>query len=49
LVLLTEGYVAIVDGDVESVCSRIAVGGIEDGAEWIEQLPTAAQVFRRQN
>jgi len=39
---------AIVDGDVESVCARIAVGGFEDGSEWIEQLRTAAKVFRRQ-
>lgn len=48
LVLLTEGYMAIVDGDVESVCARIAAGGFEDGSEWIEQLRTAAKVFRRQ-
>jgi hypothetical protein len=47
LVLLTEGYLAIVDGDVEAVCARIAVGGFEDGPEWVEQLRTAAQVFGR--
>jgi hypothetical protein len=47
LVLLTEGYMAIVDGDVEGVCARIAVSGFEDGSEWIEQLRTAAKVFRR--
>ncbi len=45
LVLLTEGYLAIVHGDVEAVCARIAVGGFEDGPEWIEQLRTAATVF----
>jgi hypothetical protein len=47
LVLLTEGYLAIVHGDVEAVCARIAVGGFEDGPEWIEQLRTAAKVFGR--
>jgi hypothetical protein len=47
LALLTEGYLAIVNGDVEVVCARIAVGGFEDGPEWIEQLRTAAKVFGR--
>jgi hypothetical protein len=47
LALLTEGYLALVHGDVEAVCARIAVGGFEDGPEWIEQLRTAAQVFGR--
>ena len=47
LAMLTEGYLAIVDGDVESVCARIAVSGFEDGSEWIEQLRTAAKVFNR--
>jgi hypothetical protein len=46
LVLLTEGYSAIVDGDVEPVCARINIGGFEDGPDWIEQLRTAAQVFK---
>jgi hypothetical protein len=48
LALLTEGYLAIVHGDVEAVCARIAAGGFEDGPEWIEQLRTAAKVFGRQ-
>jgi hypothetical protein len=47
LALLTEGYLAIVHGDVEAVCARIAAGGFEDGPEWIEQLRTAAKVFGR--
>jgi hypothetical protein len=48
LVLLTEGYLAIVAGDVEAVCARIADGGFEDGPEWIEQLRTASKVFGQQ-
>jgi hypothetical protein len=47
LVLLTEGYLAIVDGGVEAVCASINIGGFEDGPDWIEQLRTAAQVFGR--
>jgi len=58
LVLLTEGYVAIVrqvgkqaaDGDdLDQVCTRIAAGGYEDGDEWIAQLRTALQVFARKD
>jgi len=46
LALLTEGYVVISHGgDLESVCARIAAGGFEDGAEWVEQLRTASKVF----
>lgn len=54
LVLLTEGYSAIVraaagqpaDGtDLQQVTARIAAGGFEDDAEWIEQLRIARQVF----
>ena len=48
LALLTEGYVVIAHGgDLESVCSRIAAGGFEDGAEWVEQLRTASNVLAR--
>ena len=47
LALLTEGYLVIARGgeDLESVCERIAAGGFEDGAEWVEQLRTASKVF----
>jgi hypothetical protein len=58
LVLLMEGYIAIVsqiaghqvaaDGeDLHQISARIAAGGFEDGAEWIEQLRTALKVFAR--
>ena len=56
LVLLAEGYITIVfqvagdqvpasDSDLEQVCERLSAGGFKDGAEWIEQLRTAQQVF----
>jgi hypothetical protein len=56
LVLLTEGYAAIVReiaGDqvpaggegLDQITARIAAGGFEDGAEWVEQLRTALKVF----
>lgn len=56
LVLLTEGYIALLcqiagprippwGEDLEQVCARIAAGGFEDGASWIEQLHTARSVF----
>ena len=50
LALLTEGYVVIAHGgeDLESVCARIAAGGFEDGAEWVEQLRTALKIFPKQ-
>lgn len=49
LALLTEGYVVIAHGGegLESVCARIAAGGFEDGAEWVEQLRTASTVFAK--
>ena len=49
LALLTEGYVVIASGgeDLEGVCARIAAGGFEDGAEWVEQLRTASKVFAK--
>jgi hypothetical protein len=54
--MLTEGYIALVcqiagprvpawGEDLEQICARIASGGFEDGAEWIEQLRTARNVF----
>ena len=56
LALLMEGYLAIVrqlaenqvpeaGEDLHQVCSRIAQGAFEDGAEWIEQLQMAQKVF----
>jgi hypothetical protein len=54
LVLLTEGYIAIVrritghpaDGeDLHQITVKIAAGAFEDGAAWIEQLRTALKVF----
>lgn len=56
LVMLTEGYIALVcqiarhqvpawREDLDQVCARIATGGFEDGAAWIEQLRTARNVF----
>ena len=49
LALLTEGYLVIARGgeELDSVCARIAAGGFEDGAEWVEQLRTAKKVFGR--
>jgi hypothetical protein len=58
LVLLMEGYIAIVrqiagntapaaGEDLEQITASMAAGGFEDGAEWIEQLRTAAKVFER--
>src|SRR5262249_21998582 len=58
LALLTEGYEAIVREiagsqvsggaeDLDAVCVKISAGGFEDGAEWIEQLRTARNVFAR--
>ena len=50
LALLTEGYLVIACGgeDLEGVCARIAAGGFEDGAEWVEQLRTALKIFPKQ-
>jgi hypothetical protein len=56
LALLAEGYIALVcqiaghripawGEDLDHVCAKIATGGFEDGAEWIEQLRTARTVF----
>jgi hypothetical protein len=54
LVLLTEGYIAIVrritghpaDGeDLHQITVKIAAGAFEDGGAWIEQLRTALKVF----
>jgi len=56
LAMLTEGYIALVcqiaghrvpacGEDLDQVCARIATGGFEDGAEWIEQLRTARKAF----
>jgi hypothetical protein len=56
LAMLTEGYIALVcqiaghqvpawGEDLDQVCARIATGGFEDGAAWIEQLRTARNVF----
>jgi hypothetical protein len=56
LALLAEGYIALVcqiaghrvpawGEDLDQVCAKIATGGFEDGAEWIEQLRTARNVF----
>lgn len=56
LVMLTEGYMALVSQiagrrvpaageDLDQVCARIATGGFEDGAAWIDQLRTARKVF----
>lgn len=58
LVLLMEGYIAIMrqiaghqvpigGEDLHQVSARITAGGFEDGAEWIEQLRMALQVFAR--
>jgi hypothetical protein len=58
LVLLMEGYIAIVRQitgaqvpadaeDLHQITDRIAAGGFEDGADWIEQLRTALKVFAR--
>ena len=54
--MLAEGYIALVcqlagprvpawGEDLDQVCARIATGGFEDGAEWIEQLRTARLYF----
>jgi len=50
LVLLTEGYIEIArgGGELEAVCAKIAAGGFEDGAEFVQQLRTASQVFAHQ-
>ena len=56
LAMLAEGYLALVcqiagdqvparREDLDQVCERIATGGFEDGAAWIEQLRTARMVF----
>ena len=58
LVLLMERYIAIVrqttgaevpaaGEDLHQISARIAAGGLEDGAAWIEQLRTALNVFAR--
>jgi hypothetical protein len=57
LALLMEGYIAIVAQitghkttgapDLKQIGARIAAGGFDDGAEWIEQLRTALKVFAR--
>jgi hypothetical protein len=53
--LLSAGYIAIVAQlapgprtggvNLEEICARIAAGGFQEGAAWIEQLRTAFQVF----
>jgi len=56
LAMLAEGYIALVcriaghevpawGEDLDQVCAKIADGGFEDGAAWIEQLRTARNVF----
>jgi hypothetical protein len=58
LALLMEGYIAIVARitghkttagapDLKQIGARIAAGGFDDGAEWIEQLRTALKAFAR--
>jgi hypothetical protein len=58
LILLMEGYSTIlrqIAGDqasaggenLDEITARMAAGGFEDGAEWIEQLQTALNVFAR--
>jgi len=49
LVLLTEGYIAIAHGggELEAVCGKIAAGGFENGAEFVQQLRTALRALGR--